>query len=158
MEKTDISGENSKMKVYELALNIVPLLSEEALSAHFAKIKEDLAKFGAVMIAEQYPKVIDLAYVMDRVISNKNQKFSSAYFGWIKFEIDAPGLESFNAILKMDENVIRYLILKTVRESTLAPKKFEGKRRSSRSSDDQGETATEANSEAIDQKIEEMAA
>jgi len=110
-------------KVYEVAFNIVPTLSDEALAAEFGNLKEALSKAGAPVISEQYPKTIPLAYTMNRVINNKNNKFNSAFFGWVKFEMDPGALDAFKKILDRNENIIRLMIISTVRESTLAPKK-----------------------------------
>ena len=86
-------------KVYEVAFNIVPTLSDEALAAEFGNLKEALSKAGAPVISEQYPKTIPLAYTMNRVINNKNNKFNSAFFGWVKFEMDPGALDAFKKIL-----------------------------------------------------------
>jgi ribosomal protein S6 len=148
--------EKDENKIYEVAFNAVPTLSEEALASEFSNIKDALSKLGGSVIAEAYPKTINLAYTMNKVISNKNNKFSTAHFGWIKFEMPASAVEEFKKLMDRDDNIIRSMIISTVRESTLAPKKTfsreNGKRRSS--ADDA--KAEDMDKEAVDKKLEEI--
>ena len=161
MEKEIIEEKGAEMNVYEISFNISPFLSEEDLAQEYGKIKENLSKAGAVFISEQYPKQIELAYTMERVISNKKNKFNQAFFGWVKFEITADGLASFEETLKTDENLIRYLIIQTVRENTMAPKKTfvrsgdKSVRPAGAVKEEEGE-AVEMDKEAVDKKIEEL--
>ncbi len=149
--------DKSENKIYELAFNIVPTLSEEVVSAEFANIKDIIAKLGGSFIAEQSPKPINLAYTMNKVINNKNNKFGSAHFGWVKFEIVPSAIAEIKKILDRDDNIIRFMTLSTVRENTLAPKKTfradGGKRKSS--GDEAGEEV-QMDKEAVDKKIEEL--
>ncbi|PIR86303.1 hypothetical protein COU13_01735 [Candidatus Kaiserbacteria bacterium CG10_big_fil_rev_8_21_14_0_10_43_70] len=50
----------------------------------------------------------------------KNVHYGRAYFGWIKFECDASNVFALDEILRADENVLRYIIFKTIREDTRA--------------------------------------
>lgn len=162
MEKEITEEIGAEMNVYEASFNISPFLSEEALAQEYGNIKENLSKIGAIFISEQYPKQLELAYTMERVISNKKQKFNQAFFGWTKFEVSAEGLASFEKTLKADENIIRYLIIRTVRENTLAPKKTfnrssgEKSTRAPEAFKVVTEDAVEMDKEAVDKKIEEL--
>ena len=144
-------------KVYEIAFNIVPTLADEQVAATFGALKDTMTKLGGSMLVEAYPKPMNLAYAMNKVISNKNNKFSTAHFGWVKFEMPAANVEEFKKILDRDENIIRFMILKTVRENTMAPKKTfraDGAKRGS-SRDESAEDAA-MDKEVVDQKIDEL--
>ena len=60
---------------------------------------------------------------MTRVVNNINVRFNIGYFGWIKFELDADKVKELEKGLKLDEEVIRYLVVKTVRENTVFTKR-----------------------------------
>jgi len=150
--------DNSENKVYEVSFNIVPTLADELVAAEFGNLKEALSKLGGSVIAEQYPKLINLAYEMNRVIANKNTKFNSAYFGWVKFEAPATAAPELKKALDRNENIIRFMIIKTVRENTMAPKKIfrpEGTRRAMGVSKHEVKEV-EMDKEAVDKKIEEF--
>lgn len=116
--------ENEKdTRVYELAYLFVPTIAEDKIAAKFGDVKALLEKGGAAFISEDMPKMIELAYEMNRTIDNKKTWFASAYFGWIKFELEPAQLASFEEVLKRDEEVLRYMIIKTVRENTIASKR-----------------------------------
>jgi hypothetical protein len=66
--------------------------------------------------------MLSLAYPMYKVVSNKKTKFESAYFGWVKFDGDPKGVSKIKKALEAKENVLRFIIIKTVRENTLARK------------------------------------
>jgi ribosomal protein S6 len=65
----------------------------------------------------------ELAYEMIRVQNNINVRFNEAYFGWIKFEISADKIKDLDKSMKLDEEVVRYLIVTTVRENTVYTKR-----------------------------------
>ena len=65
----------------------------------------------------------ELAYEMVRVVNNINVRFNEGYFGWIKFEMDAAKVKELEKGLKLDDEVVRYLVVKTVRENTVFTKR-----------------------------------
>lgn len=48
------------------------------------------------------------------------QTFGNAYFGWVKFEGDTAAAKRLDAALRQMEKVLRFILVKTVRESTLS--------------------------------------
>ena len=107
-------------RVYELGYHIVSSIPEEKLAAELAAIKDVLEKHGAVVISEDFPKLKHLSYTMTKVIGPKHLKYDTAYFGWVKFEMSPESIDVVKKILERSETILRFLIIKTVRESTLA--------------------------------------
>jgi ribosomal protein S6 len=162
---------NIDSKVYEVAFLLVPNLSEEEVPVVYGDMKGLITSLGGDFISEEMPKLIDLAYTMKKTIQNVNQKFDTAYFGWTKFFMDAEKVSELKKKLDFDPKVIRFLIVKTVKENTLSGKKFtskEGMRRktsfsaTSSSKKEEGENAGEApveiNKEEVDKEIDAMVA
>ncbi len=153
----------AKMTVYEVGYLLVPTIAEENVGGEVTNVKDMLAANGAQFIADEYPKMMELAYEMSRTILNKKQKFTTGYFGWVKFEMTPEGILEVKKALDVNESIIRFLIVKTVRESTLAPKraytKTEGagavKRRTSSKSPD-AQPAEAINEETIDKDIDAL--
>jgi hypothetical protein len=61
---------------------------------------------------------------MSKVISNIRNKFTTAYFGWVKFYMDADKVLELKKSLTQDTNFLRFLIVKTVKENTMSSRRF----------------------------------
>jgi hypothetical protein len=111
-------------------------------------------------ISDEMPKMIPLAYSMTKIISNIHKKFNNAYFGWIKFTMDSEKVLELKKKLDLDSNLIRFLILKTVKENTIASKRFvrgdmaHRKPKTEKTADD--EVVVPINKEEIDKEIDAM--
>lgn len=161
MEDTKEKVEKNS-RVYEVGYLLVPTLSEENVPAVYSSLKDLVVSLGGEIISDEMPKIISLAYVMSKVIQNLRNKFDSAYFGWVKFEINSEKVLELKKKLDLDQNFIRFLILKTVRENTIAAKRFV--RRESRkkilTSKKEGENniSLPIDKEEIDKEIDAMVA
>lgn len=160
--KEDSSLENeSRVCVYEVGYLMVPTITEENLGAEVSSLKDVLQNNGAVFISDEYPKLMELAYVMFRSINNKKQKFSSGYFGWVKFECTTSQAKTIKNLLEKDERLIRYLFIKTVRENTMSVKRSyskqdNSKRRFVATPKTTEEPEAPINEESIDKEIEAL--
>ena len=97
---------------------------------------------------------------MSKIIQNTRHKFDTAYFGWIKFEISSLQVSELKNKLDIDSNFLRFLILKTVRENTIAAKRFLHKdfRRKMHTVKKEDENALPMDKEKIDKEIDAMVA
>ncbi|HWA32286.1 MAG TPA: 30S ribosomal protein S6 [Candidatus Paceibacterota bacterium] len=153
---------SNEARIYEVGYLLVPDISEEDLPAAYGNLKEMVSSAGGRIIADDAPKMIPLAYSMEKVWKNKKSKFSSAYFGWVKFETDPEKVADLKKKLELDPNIIRFIMIKTVRENTIAAKRFthrEGmRRRPAAPRHEDHEPAGEINKEEIDKEIEALVA
>lgn len=152
--KDEIGG-----RVYELAFHIVPTMTEENVPAKFGDLKSLVEGAGGVALSEEIPHLIPLMYEMSRVITNKKTWFDNSYFGWIKFECDPEHVGKIDETLKRDEQILRYMVIKTVRENTIASKKpFNREYRKKVVEKVDGEVIVEApmTTEEIDQEIDAL--
>jgi len=111
--KTDSS------KIYEIGYILVASLPEEKIGEEVASLKDLLVKNESEVISSEDPILIDLAYSMVKVVSTERQKYSRGYFGWIKFEGEPEALVAIKKVLDLSPSMLRYIIIKTVRENTL---------------------------------------
>ena len=99
---------------------------------------------------------------MQKVISNVRSKFTTAYFGWIKFTMSREQILELKKRLDLDPNLIRFLILKTVKENTIATKRFMRgdviHRRPLIKRTENEETMVPINKEEIDKEIDALVA
>ena len=153
--------EETAGRVYELGYLLVPTIPEEDLSISYGNMKELVRSFGAQIISDEMPKFIPLAYTMQKVVSNVRNKFNTAYFGWIKFTTEPEKVLELKKRLDLDSIVIRFLIMKTVKENTIASKRFvrgEGEYRRPLVKKTENEAAVPINKEAVDKEIDALVA
>ncbi len=114
-------------KIYEIGFHIDPFVSEDNVAHEVTAIKTLLEKIKAEVIAEDFPRLRALAYPLSKAVSGSKKTFKEAYFGWIKFEAEAGEIPAFQKEVEKIESIIRYIVIKTVRENTLQGNKFSSK-------------------------------
>jgi len=120
MSKKATVAKNSEEKIYEVGYHIVSSVSEENIPAEVEKIKTYLAKEKAIIISEEAPKLRPLAYPIKKAYGGTYKVFDKAYFGFIKFELgEDVDIKTIDLAMKNNESVLRYIIIKTVRENTM---------------------------------------
>lgn len=117
-EITTISTKEG-FKVYELGIHLLPTLSEADVQVEFSKIKSQIEKLEGEFISESTPRLVTLAYEIPKTIKAQKRWYETAYFGWVKFELEAKNLAVFEKFVKGLDDTLRYLIVKTVREDTI---------------------------------------
>ncbi|MEN9337779.1 MAG: hypothetical protein RIQ41_93 [Candidatus Parcubacteria bacterium] len=110
-------------RVYEISFIFDNKLEESAALEKSNALKQSIATLGGSFISEEAPYIRELAYEMTRVVNNVNVRFNVGYFGWIKFEMDGDKVKDFEKAIKLDEEVIRYMVVKTVRDNTVYTKR-----------------------------------
>lgn len=103
--------------MYELGYLLLPSLTDDALNDAVTAIKGILKKSGAQELDSENPVKIDLAYTMSKTVGARKYVLDDAFIGWVKFEAQSDAVQEINdAVKKMDE-VIRFLVVKTTRET-----------------------------------------
>jgi len=111
--------EGNNLQVYEVGYHIVSDVSIENLPNEVENIKNFLVKEGASIISEELPKMRELAYSIKKTVGGAKRNFDTAYFGWIKFDVGEASIAKIKKFLDENENILRFLLIKTVRENTL---------------------------------------
>ncbi len=148
-------------RVYEVGYLLVPTLEQGNIGAVYSGLKDLVVSFGGELIADDMPRLIPLAYTMLKVVQNVRSKWSTAYFGWVKFYMNPAQVIALKKKLDFDPNVIRFLVLKTVKENTLAIKRFvnrDGIRRRPTAKVAGAEVVLSINKEEIDKEIDALVA
>lgn len=111
MKATEQRETGEKMHVYEIGYLVVPEVPAEKVADEAASIRALIEKGGGEIISEELPKMRNLSYPI--------AKEEQAYFGWIKFEVLVSEISKIESQLKQAKNILRYLVLKTIRENTM---------------------------------------
>lgn len=94
---------DSDVKTYELAYHLVPDLEEAGVKAHAQELNDLITQNGGSVLTSREPKKIHLSYP----VKNKNY----AYFGLMDFSAMPDTIEKLNAQMKLQNGLLRYLLL-----------------------------------------------
>ena len=112
--------ESDALRIYEVGYHVIPSIAEENVGAVVAEIHAQITKGKGMIIGEDAPKMRELAYAIPKIVNGAKNIFKTAYFGAIKFESNSSVAVELQETLKSNEKILRYLIIKTVRENTMS--------------------------------------
>lgn len=153
--------EGTEARVYELGYLLIPTISTDEVPAVYGDIKQLISSLGGEIISDEMPKMINLAYTMLKVTANVRSKYNTAYFGWVKFYMTPEKVLELKKKSDMDAKIIRFLLIKTVKENTIAAKRFVQRdtvHHKPTTKSEEGEVAAPINKEEIDREIEALIA
>jgi len=110
-------------QIYEVGYHIVPIVGEDNLGARATAVRDMIETRKGVILSDEFPKSMDLAYPMVKIAENKRATYANSYFGWFKFQADPGMIGAIETALKADNTILRFMLVKTVRENTMSPKK-----------------------------------
>jgi len=123
--KTEDEGtKDGELRLYELGYHLLPTVAEEALGEEVSKLKDAIEKRGGIFVSDEMPKMIQLAYSLPKIISNKRKNFSSAHFGWMRFQMSGEEADKLKRDLEKNKNILRFILLKTVPPKAVLPKRM----------------------------------
>lgn len=114
----EVNDQNEK-SIYEVGYHIVPNIDETEVLTHVSKIKSLIEEKEGVILSEEMPKMMNIAYDISKNINSKKQNFNKTHFAWIKFEMDRSRIMRLKNEIKDLQNILRFLIIKTVRGDTM---------------------------------------
>jgi len=144
-------------KIYEIGFHILPTVQEENLQGVVSDLENSITKNDGQILSEDFPKMRNLAYEISKRVETKYLNFNKAYFGWIKFSALPEVIEKIQKYFEGNENVLRFLIIKTVRENTMNVFKSQSQPKESESvSETEEKEKTEVSEEEIDKSIDDL--
>ena len=156
----DIEENNNEVTVYELGYHLVPTVEETEVPSMVVRVKALVEGKGCKVISEEAPQARTLAYEIVKPIDSKNQKFAKTYFGWMKFECDREATSSIKEGVSHMKEILRFIIVKTDRETTLYSSKVVAPRREEKEVVEPKEvllaSKKEVSEEDIDKSIEAL--
>lgn len=114
---------DDRQGVYEISY-LLAGLPEEKVAAESASLTKIVTTAGGVVIAEEAPRHEHLAYTMrKKTVSGAYDKYDSAHFGWVKFEMNSNKIEGVKKAIEVVPAVLRILVTTTVKENTYLGKR-----------------------------------
>lgn len=104
-------------KLYEIAFILNDDIKEEEVSGYVQKIKEFISELSGNITKEQTIQKRRLAYQI--------KKYKQGYFGSMLFELDPVSLKAFDKKLKLEEFLLRYMIIAVDKNYTSQMKRQE---------------------------------
>jgi len=154
----EIEKENDSL-IYEIGYHLLPNIDEPEIPIQSLKVKSIIEESGGVIISEGMPKMTILSYEISKSIDSKKYKFNKAYFGWVKFELDSSKISDIKSKIENLASILRFLIVKTVREDTMHTPKIPMFKKESSVKEEKTEEHAErpkATEAEIDKSIEEL--
>ncbi len=111
-EETMPAAEAIEQNSYELAFHVLPTVAEGEVSGVFDTIKALITTNGGELIDEEAPERFELAYEVVKHIDTKNRKFTSAYFGWVRFSSETTAIAAIKEGMDENSNILRHMIIK----------------------------------------------
>lgn len=145
---------------YELAFHVLPTVAEGEVSGVFDNLKAHITKAGGVFFDEEAPERVDLAYDIEKQGEGKNRRFHSAYFGWVRFTLDAGKLPHLMEEVEAMPELLRTLVLRLTKVEEAHPFRYhEAQKESNKKvhTVEEKEVLTEASSEDTSVKVSDEA-
>ena len=119
-KKVELTQEDQQLenRVYELGFHFVSTIVEDEVAVQFSHLKSLIEKRGGQFIAEEMPKFKNLAYPISKTVKTDKKNHLSSYFGWVKFEINPEEIIPLEKEIKAFGPMLRFLLIKTVKENT----------------------------------------
>lgn len=115
---------NDELNAYELAFHILPTVAEGEVPAVFDAIKAAITENNGEIFDFEEAQRIDLAYEVVLHLEGKNRKFTSAYFGWIRFRSASEAVEKIIAEVDHNASVLRHLLIKLTKNEEQKPFRY----------------------------------
>lgn len=118
-----ITSDFDERNSYEFAFHVLPTVAEGEVPGVFETFKAHIAKVAEIT-NEERPERVDLVYPIVKPMEGKNRKFTSAYFGWVRFKLEGEKLAELMEELTTTSVLLRHLLIKLTREEEEHPFRF----------------------------------
>lgn len=109
---------------YELAYHILPTVAEGEVTGVSDELKTLVANAGGRVMDEEAAERFELAYEIDKYLEGKYRKFTSAYFGWIRFELTPGALNALTELVDEHKQLLRFLLVRLTKVEEANPFRF----------------------------------
>jgi ribosomal protein S6 len=122
MPVAEAVGANERELVsYELAFHVLPTVAEGEVAAVFQRLKDMIVAEGGELGDEEAPARFDLAYEIIKYLEGRNRKFTSAYFGWVRFFAEPAKVAEIMEHVEGTKELLRHLLVKLTKSEEENP-------------------------------------
>jgi ribosomal protein S6 len=119
-----IVRDEQELICYELAYHILPTVAEGEVTKTTDELKKLIQKAGGTGTDEEVALRFELAYEIDKYLEGKYRKFTSAYFGWIRFTLTTANLAGLTEGVDEHKQLLRYLLVRLTKVEEASPFRF----------------------------------
>ena len=109
---------------YELAYHVLPTVAEGEVAGVTAELKALITQAGGSITDEEEAKRFELAYEIKKYLEGKYRRFSSAYFGWVRFTLPAGNLPAVTEDVEAHKVILRSLVIRLTKAEAENPFRF----------------------------------
>lgn len=109
---------------YELAYHVLPTVAEGEVDSVEADIKAFITKAGGQIFDEEAAQRFELAYEIEKYLEGRYRRFSSAYFGWMRFRLDPQALATVTEEVEAHKAMLRTLTVRLTKTEEQNPFRF----------------------------------
>lgn len=106
---------------YELAYHVLPTVADGEVTTVRDTLAAHITDLGGTLGEEETPQRFDLAYDIEKYIEGKNRKFSSAYFGWMRFSLESAKIGELTEAVTEERALLRHLLIRLTKNEIAAP-------------------------------------
>lgn len=106
---------------YELAYHVLPTVADGEVTTVRDTLAAHITDLGGTLGEEEAPQRFDLAYDIEKYIEGKNRKFSSAYFGWMRFTMESAQIGELTEKISGEKSLLRHLLIRLTKNEIAAP-------------------------------------
>lgn len=120
----NIEADEQELASYELAYHILPTVAEGEVPGVSDELKAIITKAGGAVTDEESADRFELAYEIDKYLEGKYRKFTSAYFGWIRFTLTPANLAAMTEAIDEHKQLLRFLLVRLTKVEEASPFRF----------------------------------
>jgi len=119
-----VGTDERELIAYELAYHVLPTVSEGEVDTVMSAVKSVITSQGGTIFDEEAAKRFELAYEIEKYLDGKYRRFNSAYFGWVRFHLDAAAVEVVMGEIDANKHLLRHLLVRLTKVEEANPFRF----------------------------------
>jgi len=119
-----VGASERELASYELAYHVLPTVAEGEVAVVTTALKALIEKAGGEVFDEEAAERFELAYEIEKYLEGKHRRFSSAYFGWVRFKVEGAALASITRDVEEHKSILRSLMLRLTKAEEHNPFRF----------------------------------
>ncbi len=119
-----IDSTETEFVSYELAYHVLPTVAEGEVVDVTAAIKQLIAGQQGEVFDEEAAERFELAYEIEKYLEGRHRRFSSAYFGWVRFRLEPAALAAVMEEVDAHKSILRTLVVRLTKVEEANPFRF----------------------------------
>jgi ribosomal protein S6 len=125
MPATDVtSNDEREFVAYELAYHVLPTVAEGEVAGVTDALKTLIKNHHGEVFDQEAAERFELAYEIEKYLEGRYRKFSSAYFGWVRFRLEPSALKELVDEVEAHKSLLRTLVVRLTKPEEAAAFRF----------------------------------